>query len=92
MFRESLNKDKGMLFIYDTPTKANFWMKNTLIPLDIIWINKNFKIVHIKTAQPCEEDPCEIYSPDEDSLYILEINAGLTNELRIKEGDIAITQ
>ncbi len=88
MFRESLDKDKGMLFIYNTPEKSGFWMENTLIPLDIIWINKNNKIVHIVAAQPCKKDPCEIYSPDEDALYVLEINANLSRELDIKEGDI----
>ena len=90
MFRESLNKDKGMLFIYDVPEKSGFWMKNTLIPLDIIWINKDDKIIHIVTAPPCKNDPCEIYSPGEEALYVLEINAGLTNEANIEEGDAVV--
>src|SRR3989344_5640548 len=50
MHRVSLDNNKGMLFIYDSPTIAKFWMKNTLISLDIIWINKNNKIVHIEKA------------------------------------------
>ena len=87
MNRPRLDKDKGMLFIYDNPTIASFWMKNTLIPLDIIWINKDFKIVYIANANPCIKDPCTIYTPDEDANYILEINSNLTKELNIKEGD-----
>ena len=90
MFKESLDKDKGMLFIYNEESKQSFWMKDTLIPLDIIWIDKYSKIVNIATVEPCKKDPCEIYSPDENALYILEINAGLTNEDDIKEGDIVV--
>ena len=90
MYRESLGNDKGMLFVYDIPKKVAFWMKNTLIPLDIIWINKDRKVVQIITAYPCKKDPCEIYSSDEEALYILEINANLSKELNIKEGDFVI--
>ena len=90
MFRESLDKDKGMLFVYDKESKQSFWMENTLIPLDIIWINKDNKIVYIVTAESCKKDPCEIYSSDEEALYVLEINAGLTNDYNIKIGDIAV--
>ena len=90
MFRESLDKDNGMLFVYNVPEKSSFWMKNTLIPLDIIWINKDSKIVYIVTAYPCKKDPCNIYSPDEEALYVLEINAGLTNEYNIKDGNVVV--
>ncbi len=89
MYRESLDSNKGMLFIYNTPSKPGFWMKNTLIPLDIIWLDQEGKIVHIVTAQPCTQDPCQIYSPDSEASYVLEINAGLSETLGIKEGDVA---
>ncbi len=87
MNRNHLDKDKGMLFIYTTPQKASFWMKNTLIPLDIIWIDQDFNVVYIANAQSCKQDPCPIYNPDSEALYILEINSNLTKELNIKEGD-----
>ena len=90
MNREHLDKDKGMLFIYDIPIKSDFWMKNTLIPLDIIWINRNNKIIHIITAYPCKESSCQIYTSDKEALYVLEINANLTKELNIKEEDFVL--
>ena len=48
MFRESLDQDKGMLFIFEKEEKHAFWMKNTLIPLDIIWIDHNKEVIFIK--------------------------------------------
>src|SRR3989338_3158581 len=63
MFREFLGDDSGMLFVFDDENARNFWMKNTLIPLDIIFISKGFEIVDIKYAEPCKEDPCASYSP-----------------------------
>ena len=74
MYRKELPLNSGMLFIFDKEENHSFWMKNTLIPLDIIWINKNKEIVHIyKDAQPNSE---ESINPGKDSLYVLEINAG----------------
>ena len=60
MFRENMDSDRGMLFIFEKEGEYPFWMKNTLIPLDIIWINKDKEVVFIsENAQPCEEGkPC----------------------------------
>ena len=75
MFREKLDSDKGMLFIFDGEGEYSFWMKNTLIHLDIIWINKDKKVVFIsKNTQPCELDPCPAINPDEKAQYVLELN------------------
>jgi uncharacterized membrane protein (UPF0127 family) len=88
MFREVLREDSGMLFVFPDEDKYGFWMKNTLIPLDIIWIDENKKVIAIKeNALPCEEEPCEIYVIDEKVLYVLEINAGLTEKLGVEVGD-----
>lgn len=88
MFRNSLPEKTGMLFVFDTPEILTFWMKNTLIPLDIIYIDENMHIVTIiRNAQPCEQDPCTIYRPESPSRYVLEINAGESDKLGIKEGD-----
>ena len=87
MFRESLEESKGMIFIYNKEGIYNFWMKNTLIPLDIIWINTEKKVVYIKhKAQPCEEK-CEILSPLKNAKFVLEINSGITEKLDITLGD-----
>jgi len=88
MFRENLDKNSGMLFIYDGEDMRGFWMKNTLIALDMLWIDKDKNIVYIKeNALPCEKDPCEVYGSLEKSKYILEVNAGFVMENDIKVGD-----
>lgn len=88
MYRTSLKKDFGMLFIFPNEAKHSFWMKNTLIPLDIIWISSDNKITHIgKNIQPCQEDPCQSYAPEKKSKYVIEINANLSEEYGFSEGD-----
>jgi len=88
MFRESLEEDKGMLFIFEKEGKHSFWMKNTLISLDIIWINKEREVVYIeKNAQPCGEEGCPSINPDKKIKYVLEISGGLTDKINLKIGD-----
>jgi hypothetical protein len=88
MFRNHLDKDKGMLFIFDKKEIYPFWMKNTLIPLDIIWIDENQKIVFIsKNNQPCLTDNCPSVNPGVKAKDVLEINAGVAEELGIKTGE-----
>lgn len=77
MFRDSLEQDQGMLFVFEEEDLYSFWMKNTLIPLDIIWLNSHRQIVHIeKNVPPCTEDPCPGYRPRQPALYVLELKAG----------------
>jgi len=88
MNRETLEIEKGMLFIYKTEDIYSFWMKNTKIPLDIIWINENFKVVSIfPNAQPCETEECESIRPLKKAKYVLEINGGLATEKGIELHD-----
>lgn len=90
MFRDKLETNRGMLFIYPQEGKYDFWMKNTLIPLDIIWIDKDQKVVSIaKDAQPCLEDDCSAISPFSNAQYVLEINGGLADKLGITIGQKA---
>lgn len=88
MFREQMDADKGMLFIFEETDQHKFWMKNTLIPLDMIWINPEKEITYIQnTAVPCKEDPCTVYGPEtNNNLYVLEINGGTSDSKGIKEG------
>lgn len=91
MNREFLDKNKWMLFIFPNEWKHIFWMKNTLIPLDMIWINVNNwenRVVDIQTAIPCVTDECEIYKPAWDSLFVLEINAWLAEKYGIEVWDL----
>lgn len=87
MNRNILDTSTGMLFIFDSETTHEFWMKNTHIPLDIIWIDKNFTIVDIQTATPCEKEPCEIYTPQSNATYALEINANKSQEFGFNTGE-----
>jgi uncharacterized membrane protein (UPF0127 family) len=70
-----------MLFIFEEERIYPFWMKNTLIPLDMIWIDKNGKIIDIQIAEPCTQDPCRSYTPSGSGLYVLELNAGRAKAL-----------
>ena len=89
MNREFLALDSGMLFVFEKEDVYNFWMKNTLIPLDIIWINKDNRISFIKeNASPCKTDICETFGPNEKSIYILEINGGLVKKMGLGVGDL----
>ena len=89
MDREELSLSKGMLFVFDKSGLHTFWMKNTLIPLDIIWINSDLKVAHIsRHTQPCESGKvCPVVRPDQEALYVLEINAGLTDMIGLMIGD-----
>lgn len=90
MNRNHLDTDKGMLFVFETEGDYPFWMKNTLIPLDIIWINSNQSIVYIKkNAQPCTSGYCPSIDPGKNAKYVLEINGGLSDKYGIKVGDKA---
>ena len=68
MFRENL--EGGMLFLFEEESKKSFWMKNTLIPLDIRFINSEKEIVDTTTMQPCKADPCETYTSKGDAMYV----------------------
>ena len=85
MFRELLEENSGMIFIFDEEQPRSFWMKNTKISLDIIFIDKNNKITSIQTAQPCKKDPYKTY--DAKAKYVIELNAGTTKKISLQEGD-----
>ncbi len=90
MFRESLGSDQGMLFIFDSLKQRSFWMKNTKIPLDILWLNEAYRVVGMAPQAPiCEHDPCPVYDSPNLSLYVLEINAGFAQKWGIQIGDKA---
>lgn len=88
MFRKSLGQKRGLLFIFDVEGEYSFWMKNTLIPLDIIWINENKEVVFIsENTQPCKEDSCPTVSPNQKAKYVLEINGRTSKEIDLKVGE-----
>ncbi len=84
--RQSLAQDVGMLFVFDTPDQYGFWMKDTLIPLDIIWIGEDKRIVHIeKNIEPSTYPTT--FQPENDALYVLELNAGQAEKNFFAVGD-----
>jgi uncharacterized membrane protein (UPF0127 family) len=87
MYRRSLGKDSGMLFIFRQEAPQSFWMKNTLIPLDMIFISRDLVIVNITTMQPCITDPCPDYTSRQPAQYVLEVNAGYCRSHGIAIGD-----
>lgn len=90
MNRVVLPQNAGMLFVFDTPGSYGFWMKNTLIPLDIIRMDENFIVVDTATMEPCIADPCSTYNHSGVAMYALEINAWFVDKYAIKQGDIFI--
>jgi YVTN family beta-propeller protein len=88
MFRQHLPLNAGMLFAYNNEEPRTFWMKNTLIPLDMIFLDSNSKIVDIfENVPPCEQEQCPTYPSEQPAQYVLEVNAGFVNEKDIKIGD-----
>jgi uncharacterized membrane protein (UPF0127 family) len=85
MFRRSLAGDWGMIFPYDPPQQVAFWMKNTLIPLDIVYIRADGTIARIANAEPMDLTPLP---SDEPITGVLEIRGGRAAELGIKPGDL----
>ena len=88
--RESLADDRGMLFLFERSERHSFWMKDMLIPIDIIWISAEGRVVHVETAQPepgVPDDQLKHYFPDEPALYVLEVRAGLAAEKDVQAGD-----
>lgn len=87
--KNSLNENEGMLFFLGEPRKASFWMKNMKFPIDIIWLNETFSIVHIEQdLQPCESVfNCKSYKPNSEALYVLETIDGFTKKHNIQIGN-----
>ena len=85
MYRKELAADRGMLFVFDAPAPVKFWMKNTELPLDMIFIGDDRRVVGIvKDAVPFTTTP---RGPDEPSRYVLEVNAGFGARHQIAPGD-----
>jgi uncharacterized membrane protein (UPF0127 family) len=89
MNRRELSKEAGMLFVFENSSAHSFWMYRTLIPLDIIWVSQDYKIVYIKKdAQPCEsKEKCSQIVPNSPAKYVIEINSGLSERYGFQVGD-----
>lgn len=87
MTRTSLGEHSGMIFIFNNEGIYRFWMKNTIIPLDMIRINSWYEIKDIQEAVPCKSDPCIVYTPVTKASYVLEINKWLSKKYKITTGE-----
>ena len=86
MYRESLPPRTGMIFLFTDSAPHNFWMKNTMIPLDIIWLDAAGKVIFVSAnTPPCKSDPCPTYGPNTPAPIVLEIAGGMA----AKEGVVA---
>lgn len=87
MYRQSLEENSGMLFIFDHPQPLAFWMKNTYIPLDIAFLDQNKKVINIEAkAEPL--DTTKLYKSKNSALYAVEMNAGWFEKNNVREGDM----
>ncbi|GIW76795.1 MAG: hypothetical protein KatS3mg104_1858 [Phycisphaerae bacterium] len=85
MFRSSLPRDQGMLFVFPEAAERGFWMKNTYIPLDIIYLNSERRIISIKQMQPHD---LSTTSSDGPAMFAIELNAGRATELGLVVGQV----
>ena len=88
--RETLEEDAGMLFVFSEPDFYGIWMKDMLFSIDIIWLDENFKVVHIEENVPPDSYP-EVFSPNEKAKYVFEVVAGTVENSGIfvgQEGEI----
>lgn len=84
MFREQMNADAGMLFLFDETEHMSFWMHNTYLPLDMVFITSAMRVLGVvENAEPRTDDPREV---EGDSQYVLELNAGTARQYGIGPG------
>ena len=77
MYRENLPERTGMLFVFPEVAPHHFWMKNTMIPLDMVWLDESGRVLFVSAnTPPCKADPCPTYGPDAPVRYVLEIAGG----------------
>lgn len=89
MFRDHLPEDRGMLFVFPDEQPRAFWMRNTRIPLDILYFDREFRLVSLhERVPPCGNAPsCPSYPSGRPAQYVLELNAGLARRLGVQTGD-----
>ena len=87
MFRSSLGDNRGMLFPFDQPRYPQFWMKNVLIPLDMIFLKDGVVQAVFFNVPGCQADPCPIYAPNKLVDMVIELRGGRAQELAVKVGD-----
>lgn len=89
MHRTHLPPDQGMLFVFEREQPLAFWMKNTLIPLDILYFDAQRRLVSVaRNVPPCKSAQCPNYPSTGPGMYTLELNAGMAEALSVRSGDV----
>ena len=86
---EQLPADEGMAFVWQEPVGSTFWMKDTLIPLSIAFVDEAGRVIDVLDMQPCESDPCPTYGVDEPYVLAVEANLGWFEDHGVEAGDRA---
>ncbi len=86
---DSIKKDEGMLFVFDNPVQQGFWMKNMKFPIDIIWIDKNKKVIGINENMSPDSYP-NLFLPVKPITYVLEVNAGVSRANNIATNTVLL--
>ena len=86
MFREELPQNRGMLFRYRKAKVRSFWMKHTRIPLDIVFIGPDLRVLNVREAEPCRTAHCPRYRSEGPARYVLEVNRGLCRRHGVRKG------
>ncbi|KKR31903.1 MAG: hypothetical protein UT65_C0014G0002 [Parcubacteria group bacterium GW2011_GWF2_39_8b] len=85
---KGLSDNEGMLFIFDKPDNYGFWMKDMRFPIDIIWLDQNFKVVHVEKSVATSTYP-KVFYPSGPATYVLEVNSGISDSINLQIGDEA---
>lgn len=92
MGRESLPADEGMLFLFDEDHRGGFWMKDTLVPLSIAFLDEGGAVLAILHMEPCAADPCPVYDPGVAYRSALEVNRGAFEAWGVETGDVVVLE
>jgi len=93
MFRQGLADNEGMIFVFPKVGFYPFWMKDTLIPLDMLWLDPDGRVISIaRSVPPCKTDPCPEYPPRAEALYVVEVTSGFAGRHSLKTGDLLVLQ
>ena len=88
MFRPSLPRDRGMLFVFQASAFHGIWMKNCKFPIDVVWLDEERRVVHVaESVPPCRAEPCPVYEPLRRASYVVELNAGQARREKVAVGE-----
>jgi uncharacterized membrane protein (UPF0127 family) len=88
MFRDEIHEDQAMLFLFAEEDIHSFWMKNMRFPIDILWLDRDKRIVHIESrVPPCPREPCPTYVPVSVAAFVLELQSGCAEKHGLRVSD-----